>query len=714
MNTLSLWKNRITKTVLCAALALALAGQSTAAPYFKAFAQSSEAEKPEIDEDNYVGNEMLKDQFGEIVLYRWERMTSANMIRDDQWHPVLVFTGNNDSIVMNPAGTERFYLGEKHKVIEGAKWFDVAYENEYGATEKIGKPTSLQGVNESMGAMLWANYTANDPQLQPSNSVFYTTGDKNCMYFKFGGNDSHVNKPTYSFRLGDGKGNMSDYYLSLCTGDGFSRGLKHRDDGMLVITKNGRATGKSSDPECFNSTGNQFYIYNENAGSNDNYLVYKEKDKRAWILGCSDQADVMKRYHDKIGKKKFSVYVGEAMRFSAIKGSTTIRNGQILSVTESDYADTSNKQQHQNGVMLQNGQTLTIEKGGILSIEGDFINNGTIINNGGTIIVKKGGSIYPFLQGMAPNLNGCGTIKCLSGDIIIQEGGAIYAGLNDELGAVAPFFLDGSSTLINQGLLVTGGMRLDKGTVMECYPGSKTYTCYLGGNPVSQSKLKADGYGTVINDEVVMFYLYESKFFTMNKKYSDYNRLQQTVDDAILDRQVKQFFRDHQPTQQEYEQFKDMRLDTLYNMDDLQPYIDLIQQEEDKAYEVEENVPIYMLAEITDLNVKYPYTIDDYLEKNFIVGALFEPAGYDEDGDYTLILRGQDLTFKDVLSRDNSSFLAGNTDKVKALQFKTGAPGIYLKDGVTNSDFHIYMADGLTLNCPVRSTNYYETEKLGL
>ena len=170
----------------------------------------------------------------------------------------------------------------------------------------------------------------------------------------------------------------------------------------------------------------------------------------------------------------YDVYIAEALNFSKLSNDTTIGDGQVLSLSSTGYIDANGKEVSTKGCFIQNGQTLTINKGGVLSVGGDLINNGTIINNGGTILIKDGGTISSFLAGPDINKNGCGTIKCTKGDILIEKGGALYAGMNDSACNKVPFYLDNSSTLINCGLLVYGSMRLGEGARVECRPGSKT------------------------------------------------------------------------------------------------------------------------------------------------------------------------------------------------------------------------------------------------
>ena len=138
----------------------------------------------------------------------------------------------------------------------------------------------------------------------------------------------------------------------------------------------------------------------------------------------------------------------------------------MLSIGSNGYIDASGNEVKTKGCFIGNGQTVTINKGGVLSISGNLINNGTIINNGG--------SISSLLAGNDIGKNGCGILKCTNGDILIEKGGALYAGMNDSSCNIVPFYLDNSSTIINCGLLCYGSLRLGHGARVECRSGSRT------------------------------------------------------------------------------------------------------------------------------------------------------------------------------------------------------------------------------------------------
>lgn len=238
------------------------------------------------------------------------------------------------------------------------------------------------------------------------------------------------------------------------------------------------------------------------------------------------------------------------MHYASLRNGTTVSEGSILSISSGEYISADGGNDKVDGVILPTGSTLTIEKGGILSIDSDFVNNGTIINNGGTILVKDGGTLAPYMQESDAAKNGCGSLKCLGGDIIIMKGGAVYAGLNDSSGSIVPFQLDKNSTLINQGLLVYGSLRLGEASRIELYGGSKTvgsvyeasYLRYSAPSSASTAdELKKMGFVNVIDHGGTISY---TLVFPLEQRYrlSTYNQnfLQGSTSTAQLQQTVYQ------------------------------------------------------------------------------------------------------------------------------------------------------------------------------
>ena len=482
MKLISFRKKRIMCSVLCAAMALLTAVQSTAVPCNTVYAAESSSTADEGS--NNVSSELLKDVLGEIVLYRWVKYNGSNYPKDKEWHPLLTLWGASKSKVMNPSAPEDIYLQDAHEVIDGAKWFGRDGNGSYPLSNyndsRFGPNSGANNNVDPVGAAaLRAHDTANYKEIANglNKDVFYTTSSYNCTFARYSGIEDGTKCPYFTLALANGKNIQtnsitsmkSDYVINLPHG----KKETGQKSGQLKITK-GDARVPGYEDIVFQPDGyGQYHIFDYNYSEPSVYLVLQDN----FFIGESKFNFGGGYFSDQFTSDADTadIYFGETFRYSAIIEDTTISSGQILSISASDYVDSNGNIQAQNGVMLPNGKTLTIEKGGVLSISGDFINNGTIINKGGTILVQKGGNIYPFRSGSTPSKNGCGTLKCLAGDIIIKQGGAVYAGLNDESGNIVPFYMDENSTLINQGLLVYGALRLGESARIECYDNSKTY-----------------------------------------------------------------------------------------------------------------------------------------------------------------------------------------------------------------------------------------------
>lgn len=67
-----------------------------------------------------------------------------------------------------------------------------------------------------------------------------------------------------------------------------------------------------------------------------------------------------------------------------------------------------------SGLWLADGMTLTVEKGAVLNVTGQFLCNGTIRNNGGTVILQPGAKVYAMAKD-----------ETLGGDAYISDGGRL-------------------------------------------------------------------------------------------------------------------------------------------------------------------------------------------------------------------------------------------------------------------------------------------------
>ncbi len=161
--------------------------------------------------------------------------------------------------------------------------------------------------------------------------------------------------------------------------------------------------------------------------------VYAERDT-GWDLG------------------QFKMYIGSKVKLSAITHNYTISSGNVANFN--DY------------IYIPQGVTITIEKGGVLSVSGVLYNNGQIINNGGDIVVQKGATIEQFC------LNGDygGSIRCNGGDLVILKNGRVSTGTTDDIknSYGSGFILENGATCTNFGVLVVGSnSRVTSGATLD-------------------------------------------------------------------------------------------------------------------------------------------------------------------------------------------------------------------------------------------------------
>lgn len=431
-----------------------------------------EEDPVEVEEyDEPITAEMLNDVFGEVVFYRWERVNRNTYPTDTEWHPTLLVWQNSngrDDGYIGCVAPNDIYMGPEARPVEGVT-------NKFSRSDPIYKSQFKDSGQMEESETYYMRLTdraegidvGSDPQVKSYRDIFYTDDSRDCLYVKYGKRDDDNeglddnDAPVYMIKMTTAPGVNRDYILEP-GGNGGQSWMKihHNEYGyewsFMSVKRSGR--------------GDVFRVF-YNKESEDDPTLAVGSFKRFMHVRSEDREQDL-----------FKWFIGTKLRYSAIKGDTSVRDGQILSISASNYVDAGGSNESQQGVILPKGRTITVEKGGILSISGDFINNGTIINNGGTILIQKGGTLFPFLQGTNPYEDGCGTLKCNAGDIIVEEGGNLYAGLNCAMTdgttrAVAPFWLDNNSTLVNYGVVCCGEMRLGSAAVVENRGDGKIYTC---------------------------------------------------------------------------------------------------------------------------------------------------------------------------------------------------------------------------------------------
>lgn len=713
-------KNRIKALALAAALAFTFAADSVVRP-----CSVTAASEPLSDEetggeavDAAVSSDILKDVYGSVEFWRWERVGKDNYPRDDKEHLAMFVFGQYvdakdmtvadyakiaASVVIPGAALIINAVGDDDNVVYDGKMFSALAPRDIwvgpSADAVPGVPsgniisnTSDYGTFVGTGNNQWGDYireqyahyvkldtTYRDPGqymkygADTSQDLFFTTSDMNTVFIKYAGASSHVDgvdgkdSPMYTIRLKSD--NKKNYYL---------KATDKSSESLPLITTNEDNAGKwtfrsSTDP-------NRGVLYRPvifDKGNDDEGLATRNTNY-VFTLDDSD---------DGYFSDRCKLFVGTRMRFSALKGTTTIRNGQILSITANDYITSSGDVESQNGVMLKNGDKIVIEKGGILSIEGNLLNNGTIENRGGTILIKDGGNIFPFQQGTSPTISGCGTIKCIGGDIIIQEGGALYAGLSDENGVPCPFQLDESSVLINQGLLVYGTMRLGNGARVELYEDSKTYGSYAAKSNVGGATLEvpADSLGWTVKYN-----------FQDNGTYSE-----MTLGDYI-------YYKYKTQDSETYNEYLSIFNAVDSDQSKQQEFADKLQSNSKEKIEVVYEVT-YRLPD-NDVTTDFNYMIKKVEEYGFSF------VKQKDDGTLCFSQYSFKAKFYDLLSNNNGSFLSGNTTAVKFLTAAKGLTGMYKWEDVTKEPVVLkvdsaYITDG-NMVTDKNKTGYIEVGKL--
>ncbi|MBR1898824.1 MAG: hypothetical protein IJ825_08100 [Oscillospiraceae bacterium] len=405
---------------------------------------------------------IIDDCYGEVVMYRWTQMTYEDaehrLPEDNELHPVMMIWHNG-----------YYFAGKAPDCI----W---SSENSSGVVPGIDKTHYMPSIStykdhfEDDGDVeadetfyIDCRQTYGDTQINPASRLFYTSDDRNVPYMHYTGkkdgdnHNEHDNSEAILTQLKLKSDNGTEYWLH-----------PENDECMTI-----RTSEPSDHPFRFEQDWRDWGDDNSWGLTGKNYdfdVAFNRKHTDGLLYIKVGFGHVQSDW----SVSKPLVYLGEKLRFSAINGGTTVGPDSILSITPGRYISDTGEGEPATGVILPEGQTLTIEKGGVLSVSGQFINNGTIINYG-TILIRDGGSIYPFLQGNDTANNGCGKILCSGGDIIIKEGGALFAGLQDEKKNLVPFRLDNGATLVNMGLMVYGGVQLGSNARVELYDTSVTY-----------------------------------------------------------------------------------------------------------------------------------------------------------------------------------------------------------------------------------------------
>lgn len=236
------------------------------------------------------------------------------------------------------------------------------------------------------------------------------------------------------------------------------------------------------DDKCMYPTSGVYY---ENEDQTMAALTYLPMYNYEWLFNCT---------HREYGISGFAWYVGTPHVFSCFDGETeddngekydrpktVIKNGSFTPVKETTYIKEDETEGVTEGIIVPKGSDLVIEKGGVLSVEGNLINNGRIINKGGTIIIKDGGCISPWYD------TDEGTIECIGGEIIVMNGGKLFGFVNDGINDInydrtvsyAPGLkLTSGASLINYGNTVVTYATATADCTIENRSGGRLFVGY--------------------------------------------------------------------------------------------------------------------------------------------------------------------------------------------------------------------------------------------
>jgi hypothetical protein len=128
----------------------------------------------------------------------------------------------------------------------------------------------------------------------------------------------------------------------------------------------------------------------------------------------------------------FRIYTYRPVEYDAIVKSFTIGKGATYSIDKQ--------------LIVNEDVTITVENGGVLTVDRELLNNGKIfVKNGGTVIVNEGGCIMSYDQ------NALGEIRLDGGNMIIMDGAKVICDQSE--GAL---LAENGATILNRGLLMVG------------------------------------------------------------------------------------------------------------------------------------------------------------------------------------------------------------------------------------------------------------------
>lgn len=145
-------------------------------------------------------------------------------------------------------------------------------------------------------------------------------------------------------------------------------------------------------------------------------------------------------------------YVGTVCtNVSAIQNDFTVDNGMVTALNNA-------------GTYLAKGKTVTVKNGGVLSIDGLFLNDGRIVvEKGGLLLLKEGATLMPYSR----EDDACGGIVS-SGSVIVRKNAKLVGG-----GTNGVYF--GGGGVVNFGLIAGENFRVLNSHLIENRTGAVVY-----------------------------------------------------------------------------------------------------------------------------------------------------------------------------------------------------------------------------------------------
>ena len=371
-------KKRIEILALAAALAFTFAADSLFRPYsIYASAESADTEDEENeDEEAEIKSDILDAVNGSVEFWRWQRVDKNNYPRDTEWHLSLFFYADYDIPIkmgrlFSATAPGSIVIGKEASPIPGVS--RVIDEGDY---HKYFTSTDSGGwgnyIREQYAHYVQLDKTYSEPAnyrkygVDTTKDYFFTTADMNPVSVKYTGTNTSLDRPMYmiklksstdtnyyltatdnsseslpqivtdedsakswTFRMLGSAGQVADY-----TDEEINTTLESIKNNSLIAyyyqTYFGKApTTKAELIECMSQMRNgqlfQPVIYDK--GADDEVLV----TRNTGYMFTADDADNGRTCDRPMW------FIGKKYLFSALEGTTTIKEGQILSISEKDY-----------------------------------------------------------------------------------------------------------------------------------------------------------------------------------------------------------------------------------------------------------------------------------------------------------------------------------------------------------------------------------------